>query len=61
VAALAVTFAPVLAVPGWAATGAVYVAITKAGFIVGIDGLSSFGATIGASKADLIGRAYNMR
>ena len=76
--ALAVTFAPGLAAPGWAATGTVYVEIAKAGFIVGIGGgrgtlvfqgrrypLSvgglSFGATIGASKADLVGRAYNLR
>ena len=76
--ALAVTVAPGLAAPGWAATGTVYVEIAKAGFIVGIGGgrgtlvfqgrrypLSvgglSFGATIGASKADLIGRAYNLR
>ena len=76
--ALAVTVAPGLATPGWAATGTVYVEIAKAGFIVGIGGgrgtlvfqgrrypLSvgglSFGATIGASKADLIGRAYNLR
>ena len=76
--ALAVTVAPGLAAPGWAATGTVYVEIAKAGFIVGIGGgrgtlvfqgrrypLSvgglSFGATIGASKVDLIGRAYNLR
>ncbi|MEE1609802.1 hypothetical protein [Microvirga sp. CF3016] len=76
--ALAVTFAPGLAAPGWAATGTVYVEIAKAGFIVGIGGgrgtlvfqgrrypLSvgglSFGAMIGASKADLVGRAYNLR
>ena len=76
--ALAVTFAPGLAAPGWAATGTVYVEIAKAGFIVGVGGgrgtlvfqgrrypLSvgglSFGATIGASKADLVGRAYNLR
>ena len=78
VIALAVTFAPGLAAPTWAATGTVYVEIAKAGFIVGIGGgrgtlvfqgrrypLSvgglSFGATIGASKADLVGRAYNLR
>lgn len=77
-AALAVTFAPTLAAPGWAATGTVHVEIAKAGFIVGVGGgrgtlvfqgrrypLSvgglSFGATIGASKADLVGRAYNLR
>jgi hypothetical protein len=77
-AALALTFAPGLAAPVWAATGTVYVEIAKAGFIVGIGGgrgtlvfqgrrypLSvgglSFGATIGASKADLVGRAYNLR
>ena len=76
--ALAVTVAPGLAAPGWAATGTVYVEIAKAGFIVGVGGgrgtlvfqgrrypLSvgglSFGATIGASKADLVGRAYNLR
>src|SRR3712207_4408799 len=76
--ALAVTLAPGLAAPGWAATGTVYVEVVKAGFIVGIGGgrgtlvfqgrpypLSvgglSFGATIGASKADLVGRAYNLR
>jgi hypothetical protein len=75
---LATTLAPMLTVPGWAATGTVYVEIAKAGFIVGIGGgrgtlvfqgrrypLSvgglSFGATIGASKADLVGRAYNLR
>jgi hypothetical protein len=78
VVALAMTFAPGLAAPGWAATGTVYVEIAKAGFIVGVGGgrgtlifqgrrypLSvgglSFGATIGASKADLVGRAYNLR
>ena len=77
-AALAVTFAPVLAAPAWAATGTVSVEIVKAGFIVGVGGgrgtlvfqgrrypLSvgglSVGATIGASKASLVGRAYNLR
>lgn len=77
-AALAVTFAPVLSTPAWAATGTVYVEVAKAGFIIGVGGgrgtlvfqgrrypLSvgglSFGATIGASKADLVGRAYNLR
>ena len=77
-AVLAVTFAPVLASPGWAATGTVSVEIVKAGFIVGVGGgrgmlvfqgrrypLSvgglSVGATIGASKASLVGRAYNLR
>ena len=76
--ALAVTFAPMLSTPGWAATGTVYVEVAKAGFIIGVGGgrgtlvfqgrrypLSvgglSFGATIGASKADLAGRAYNLR
>jgi hypothetical protein len=76
--ALAATLAPVLAEPGWAATGTVHVEIAKAGFIVGVGGgrgtlvfkgrrypLSvgglSLGATIGASKADLVGRAYNLR
>jgi hypothetical protein len=37
-AALAVTFAPVLAPPGWAATGTVSVEIVKAGFIIGVGG-----------------------
>ena len=77
-AVLAVTIAPVLAAPGWAATGTVSVEIVKAGFIVGVGGgqgilvfqgrrypLSvgglSVGATIGASKASLVGRAYNLR
>lgn len=76
--ALAVTFAPALVAPGWAATGTVRVEIAKAGFIVGVGGgrgtlvfqgrrypLSvgglSLGATIGVSKADLVGRAYNLR
>jgi len=76
--ALVATFAPVLAQPGWAATGTIRVEIAKAGFIVGIGGgrgtlvfqgrrypLSvgglSFGATIGASKADLVGQARNLR
>jgi hypothetical protein len=72
-AALAVTFAPVLAAPVWAATGTVSVEIVKAGFIVGVGGGRgmlvfqgrryplSVGATIGASKASLVGRAYNLR
>jgi len=75
--ALAVTASPVLATPGWAATGTVRIEVVKAGFIVGVGGgrgvlvfqgrrysLSvgglSLGATIGASKADLVGRAYNL-
>ena len=77
-AAVAMTLAPVLAAPGWAATGTVQLEIVKAGFIVGIGGGSgtlvfqgrryplsvgglSLGATIGASKAELVGRAYNLR
>lgn len=76
--AFAVSAAPALTVPGWAATGTVRVEIAKAGFIVGVGGGRgtlvfqgrryplrvgglSFGATIGASKADLVGRAYNLR
>jgi hypothetical protein len=76
--ALAATLMLVLAAPGWAATGTVYVEIAKAGFIIGVGGGRgtlvfqgrryplrvgglSFGATIGASKADLVGRAYNLR
>jgi hypothetical protein len=76
--AVAVTLAPMLAPPGWAATGTVQFEIVKAGFIVGVGGGSgtlvfqgrryplsvgglSLGATIGASKAELVGRALNLR
>ena len=66
--ALAAIFAPVVAGPGWAATGSVTLDIFKAGFGVGVGGGSgtlvgglSLGATIGASKASLVGRAYNLR
>ena len=76
--ALAAIFAPVVAGPGWAATGSVTLDIFKAGFVVGVGGGSgtlvfngrrypltvgglSLGATIGASKASLVGRAYNLR
>src|SRR5215216_6585019 len=75
--ALAVTVAPGVIAPSWAATGSVSVEIVKAGFIVGIGGGRgkltfkgrnyplkvgglSFGATIGASKANLVGHAYNL-
>ncbi|MDF2810900.1 MAG: hypothetical protein K0S56_1931 [Microvirga sp.] len=76
--ALAVTDAPVLAAPVWAATGTVSIEIAKVGFIVGVGGGRgtlvfqgrryplrvgglSFGATIGVSKADLVGTAHNLR
>jgi hypothetical protein len=77
VVCLAAMLTSALVTPGWAATGAVYGEIARAGFIVGVGGRGtlvfqgrryplrvgglSFGATIGASKADLVGRAYNLR
>jgi uncharacterized membrane protein len=38
VVCLAAMLTPALVIPGWAATGAVYVEIAKAGFIIGVGG-----------------------
>ena len=58
--ALGLVGAVSLSTASQAETGSVRVVFTKGGFIIGVGSGMSFGATIGASTTDLVGRARNL-